>query len=162
MEEWKDIEGYEGLYQVSNIGKIRRGNKILKQTENRCGYNYICLSKAGKKSHLLVNRIVAKTFIPNPQNKPCVNHIDLNKQNNSANNLEWVTYKENVEWSVKKGKWHGRYKEMPVKATNVKTREVLYFKSLMRAEANGYDATSISRCCKGERKTHKGYRWEYA
>lgn len=97
---FKDIKGFEGLYKISDTGLIKRGEKILKERKNG-GYNDICLSKDGKVSYHKIHRLVALTFIPNPENKPCVNHINCNKRDNHINNLEWVTYKENMQHAIK-------------------------------------------------------------
>lgn len=107
-ETWKDIEGYEGLYQVSNLGRLRtlqRYNfskkkhektcKVLKLNEHRQGYKTTTLSKNGKRKTYLVHRLVAAAFIENEKSKPEVNHIDADKRNNCVSNLEWVTAKEN-------------------------------------------------------------------
>lgn len=108
IEIWKDIKGYEGLYQVSNLGRLRtlqRYNiskkkhekicKILKLGEHRQGYQTTMLSKDGKQKAYLVHRLVAETFIRNEKSNPEVNHIDADKTNNCVSNLEWVTAKEN-------------------------------------------------------------------
>lgn len=109
-EIWKDIEGYEGLYQVSTYGNIKslarprkNGNgkcyiqkeKLLKQTFTSTGYKKVELYKDGKRKSFKVHRLVAMAFIPNPDNKPEVNHINGNKINNNIDNLEWVTSSEN-------------------------------------------------------------------
>lgn len=99
MEEvWKDIPGYEGLYQVSNTGEVKslnyRGSgetKLLKQSTNKKGYKRVVLCKNRKKKNHSVHRLVAITFIPNPDNLPIVNHIDECKSNNMVSNLEWCT-----------------------------------------------------------------------
>ena len=102
MEEYlKDVVGYGGLYQVSNLGNIQSlKNKKLKFLQfalDKDGYRYVVLSNWFlKKKTLYIHRIVAKAFIPNPENKPEVNHIDFNKQNNNVENLEWVTRIENM------------------------------------------------------------------
>ena len=105
-EIWKDIKGYEGLYQVSNFGGIRslkrkngygsrRKTHLKKFKITRYGRAEVGLSKNGKLKTYFVHRLVAKAFIPNPFDKPCINHKDGNPLNNNVNNLEWVTYKEN-------------------------------------------------------------------
>lgn len=110
-EEWKDILGYEGYYQISNIGRVKSltrkklannrycniQEKILKKNVNNYGYILVRLYKNGKSQTLRVHRLVAQAFISNPKNKPQVNHIDGNKQNNSMKNLEWCTNKENTK-----------------------------------------------------------------
>lgn len=110
-EIWKDIQGYEGLYQVSNLGRVKSlgrfidrlvyGNywqeeKILKPNKTKYGYLIVELRKNKKPKSFLVHRLVAITFIPNSENKPEVDHINADKTNNSVNNLRWVTAKENV------------------------------------------------------------------
>lgn len=102
MEIWKDIKGYEGRYQVSTLGRIKSlvsyfgtHEKIMKGQPVWTGYLRVCLVKDGKSKMHTIHRVVAETFIPNPQNKPIVNHIDGDITNNCVDNLEWVTFKEN-------------------------------------------------------------------
>ena len=113
-EEWKDIPNYEGLYQISNYGivkslsKHKRNNSIsqemlLKNHINDSGYCVVELHKNKSRKVFRVHRLVAELFITNEQQKPCVNHIDGNKLNNCVDNLEWVTYKENMIHAVKNG-----------------------------------------------------------
>ena len=104
-EIWKDIEGFEGLYQVSNFGRVkclehkcpgRYGLRTVKehlmvQVRGSKGYSYVSLSNMDRGRTFTVHRLVAKAFIPNPDNLPCVNHKDENKANNNVNNLEWCT-----------------------------------------------------------------------
>ncbi len=108
MEIWKDIVGYENKYQVSNLGNIKsletwtgdkyiKREKLLKNILYGNSYYYVSLSKNGKVKRFKVNRLVAQAFIPNPKNKPQVNHIDGNKLNNKADNLEWCTQSENMK-----------------------------------------------------------------
>lgn len=96
-EEWKDVIDYLDLYQVSNLGRIKsmKTGRILKNIRNIEGYLTINLFKDGEGTNLRVHRLVAQAFIPNPENKPEVNHIDENKTNNRVDNLEWVTRGEN-------------------------------------------------------------------
>lgn len=132
MEEiWKDIKNYEGLYQISNFGRVKslvgynghkyiKRNKILKQYYSKQSIDvkrcHICLKKNKKKETFRIHRLVAMAFIPNPENKPEVNHIDSNPLNNCVNNLEWVTSKENSQHALK----YGRNK------LNYDYRDVLY------------------------------------
>lgn len=110
METWKDVEGYEGLYQVSDEGRVKslkkrfgrqEGERIMKPSMEWCGYMRLGLTKDGKARIFAVHRLVAKAFIPNPENKPVINHIDGNRANNRVENLEWATYKENSNVSKK-------------------------------------------------------------
>lgn len=114
MEIWKDIVGYEGWYQVSNLGRVKsvsrvvphktKGggvsnqvwpSKILRPTVTNHGYQLVVLSKQGKFRYPTIHRLVATAFVPKPFNKPTVNHKDGNKENNMADNLEWCTSSEN-------------------------------------------------------------------
>lgn len=107
MEEiWKDIEGYEGLYKVSNLGRIKsfyHGGKIMKPDVSNHGHLRVKLSKSGKLKRYLVHRLVARAFIPNSENKPQINHIDADPTNNSVDNLEWSTQSENIKHAYKIG-----------------------------------------------------------
>ena len=100
MEEWKNVIGYEGLYEVSNKGNVRniRRNTLLKLSKNNYGYIKVFLYKNGIRTCLSVHRLVAQAFIPNPDNLPQVNHKDEDKTNNSVDNLEWCNQKYNVNY----------------------------------------------------------------
>lgn len=100
-EKWKFIEGLEGKYQISNYGNVFnvRTHKLLKPS-NINGYRRVNISKIGT---FYIHILVAKHFIPNPKNKPCINHIDCNKANNKVSNLEWCTYKENTKHAWENG-----------------------------------------------------------
>lgn len=111
MEKWRDIEGYEGVYQVSNQGRVKslprngtiKSERILRPAANHAGYYNVLFSFNHLRKHFSVHRLVAKAFIPNPENKPQINHIDGNKTNNTDSNLEWVTSKENMQHACKSG-----------------------------------------------------------
>lgn len=100
MEEWKNVIGYEGLYEVSNKGNVRnvRSNKLLKLSKNCYGYIQVHLYKNGIRTGLKVHRLVAQAFIPNPDNFPQVNHKDEDKTNNNVENLEWCDAKYNMNY----------------------------------------------------------------
>jgi len=109
MEEWKPIKGFEGIYEVSNKGRVKslsrivvhrnrtqpKSERILKNNTNKGGYNMVVLCKNNRTYPKLVHRLVAEAFIPNPLNKAVIDHIDTNPQNNNVENLRWVTIKEN-------------------------------------------------------------------
>lgn len=164
IEEWKDIEGYEGLYQVSNLGRVKRSKgkymkseRILMLFINTPGYLQVMLCKNNKCKKFTVHRLVANAFIPNPENKPQVNHIDEDKTNNKVSNLEWVTAKENVN--------HGTRNERSskkIKAIDIANGEWNDYKSISEcARELGLHQSSISICLKGKRKTSGGYTFKY-
>lgn len=179
MEEiWKDVKGYEGYYQVSNLGRVRSlprnkgkrvyGGKILKQVDRGNGYLCISLSKNNQKSPLIsVHQLVAQAFIDNPNNLPQVNHIDGNKQNNRADNLEWSNASMQAIHAFSLG-----LRKQTKGADDPKSKTVYQYTlggelvnvwgSGMEAERNGYCSSSISSCCRGYKvKTHKGYVWSF-
>jgi len=134
-EIWKDIERYEGLYQVSNLGRVRslarengygsrKETRLRKFKINKYGRAEIVLSKNKKLKNYFVHRLVAKAFIPNPFNKPCVNHKDGNPLNNRVENLEWVTYKEN-DLHARKNKLYGGEKNNTAK---LKEKDVVFIR----------------------------------
>lgn len=125
LEIWRDIEGYEGIYQVSNLGNVRTlkwygGTQVksIAQTDNGTGYKKVALSKQGKQKQLLVHRLVAMAFIPNPNNYEFVNHKDEDKTNNVVDNLEWCTKSYNSIYYLnykpeRKKEYANRFKKNP-------------------------------------------------
>ena len=161
MEIRKDIEGYEGLYQVSNLGRVKRyykngKEKILKPGNSKDGYLLMYLYKEGKRRNYQVHRLVTKAFVPNLENKPEVNHKDEDKTNNKVENLEWMTRRENNNYGTRTSRTC-----KPIYGINVKTNEKIEFPSTREAQRNGFDASAIVKCLKGRYKTHKGYKWFY-
>lgn len=187
MEEvWREIPEWES-YEVSNLGRIRSKDRIISHQHRRLkgrvlklrydqhGYLQAQIKHDGKRKLMKAHRAVAMAFIPNPDNKPCVNHIDNDPSNNKLENLEWVTRKENTQWMLKQGRadrteqWVSRLSKSlewttrAVIGTNVKTGEEIYFEKLTAVKAQGFTPSSVCCCCKGVKyKTHKGYEWRYA
>lgn len=178
-EVWKDVKGYEGNYQVSNHGRIRSLDRIsfsgrklkgrnLKQKVNK-GYHRIGLYKDGKQKWKTVSRLVGKAFVPNPYNKPEINHIDEVKSNNRADNLEWVTAKENANHGTRNERVlsslaSGEGNIKPVVMIDKNTGEPLEtFESISEAYRKFGVAPggNISQVCKGVSKTTLGYKWAY-
>jgi hypothetical protein len=128
-EAWKDIKGYERLYEVSNKGRI----KVLRYCKERIlkpsvtnGYQKITLTLDGQRRSFKLHRLVAKAFVPNPKNKPEVNHKDFDKQNNCADNLEWATHLENICHAAKGGRFPDRrgIKNCKVKLTEKQVHQI--------------------------------------
>lgn len=163
MEEiWKDIEGYEKLYQISSFGRVRRWKRKLKQWYYikpypiNSGYLMVTLSVNNTKKKFLVHRLVAEAFLPNTEKHPCINHIDCVKTNNMASNLEWCTYFTNNQPNKKNGT--GRRPVYQIK-DGVVVGE--YVSIADAAEKTGFLYSAISNALTGRSKTAYGYNWEY-
>lgn len=161
-ELFKDVKGYEGLYQISNLGRVKslprngtiNAERILKSTINNSGYNTVILAKQNKCQTHFVHRLVAEAFIPNPDNLSQVNHKDENKLNNDASNLEWCTPSYNVNYGTRNDK-----ASKPVQCIETG----IIYKSAVEAEKKtGSCSRHIAHVCKGKRKTTNGYHWKYA
>ena len=173
INDWIPVKGYEGLYEVSGIlGKVRSLNyngtgrvKILTGGFDGKGYVRIDLSKNGKRRTFKEHRIVAEHFRPNPLNLPCVNHLNENKTDNRASNLSWTTYEENNNY----GTHNERVAESLINGKLSKTVQqftlngefVREWPSTGECERNGFSRSHVADCCRGERKSHKGYIWKF-
>lgn len=165
-EIWKDIKGYEGIYQVSNLGRVKSlGNnktkkeKILKPAINR-GYLRITIQKDGINKKKYVHRLVAETFIPNSEKKPQVNHINCKKDDNRVCNLEWCTNGEN-----QKHAWDNGLKinvGRPIEQYSLDGKLIEVWDRIVDAtkKYNVYHS-SIVACCRGKLKKTGGYIWKY-
>lgn len=167
IEEWKPIKGYTG-YEVSNLGRIKsakyKTERHLKQYCNRSGYITAHLSNGKHAKNVLVHRLVAEAFIPNPGNKPCVNHINNDRADNMVENLEWCTPKENSEWMVACGRQShmGSPNVRPVIAKNINTGEEKRYRSMNATGKDGFNISNVWKCCEGMLKTHLGHSFKYA
>lgn len=142
-ETWKDIEGYGGKYQVSNLGRVKSNNfhragcsGILKPTTNSKGYVYITFSKDGKRKQIGLHRVVAQAFCDNPDNLPQVDHINCNKEDNRAVNLEWVTAGENSKRAYKNGLTSQHIKDTSNAITLVDRKILAFFEFSSQREAS--------------------------
>ena len=191
-EIWKtavyDGEIYEGLYKVSNLGRILSLNywntgraELLTPIKNTYGYFFVNLWKNRKRKGCLVHRMVAETFLENPENKPCINHKIEGEKGKKINmvifnedgsidkertSIEWATYEENNNYAT-------RNERASKTMTNGKlSKKVLQFTltgelirewpSVAECERNGFNKGKVSECCNGKRKTYKGFIWEYS
>ena len=170
MEIWKDIIGFEGLYKVSNIGRIKnKDNKLLSPYHNINGYISIDLYKEGHVHKLRVHRLVAEAFIPNPNNYPIVNHIDENKTNNNVNNLEWCTYSYNLSYGSRVTKMFQTRKERnrkntqkPVIQLDLQNNIIANYNSISEASrSTNISCGAIWQSCNLGFITNKLYKWKY-
>lgn len=189
MEEiWKAIEGFEGLYEVSNIGNVRTLN--YKRTKNVSNLKQktqdnrkrVILCKNGVPKTYLVHRLVANAFIPNPEKKPCIDHIDGNPSNNNVENLRWCTQQENCSFPLAikhkceamKGNNLGKHhsEETKKKIGYAKSKQVYQYtldNVLVNIWCSAKEASvklklsqsAITNCCRGESSTSNGYIWKY-
>lgn len=157
----KDIQGYEGLYAITKDGQVwsYKSNRFLKpSTTNGEGtYLKVSLSKEGKVSKRYIHRLVAEAFIPNPENKPEVNHIDENKQNNCVSNLEWVTEKENANHGTRTQRVTAKISK-PVRCVEL---DKVFPSQREAARQLDLSQGNITRACQNSARTVGGYHWEY-
>lgn len=185
-EVWKDIEGFEGFYQVSNLGRIRSLDREFINAAGRrrfypgtvlvpCGnpYLHVMLSKHSKCTPRKIHRLVAEAFIPNPDKLPCIDHIDCNKKNNRVDNLRWCSYAENMRYASENGLTHTKPYELlsdEAKENMVadKRRSVIrddgevYPSITAAARALGVTRPAVGHVLTGLVETCKGHTFRYA
>ena len=160
-EEWREIKGYEGLYWVSNYGRVRSKKKILSPNRN-CRFNYlsVCLYRHYKYKRIVIHRLVAQAFIPNPNNYPQVNHKDFNRQNNNVDNLEWCTCYYNLNYGNTKQRMIAK-KSHAVIARNKDGGTLLFQSSKDAGECFGVTRDAVFRSITLQRYIRKGYIFSY-
>src|SRR5699024_7078742 len=184
-ERWIDVKDYEGLYQVSNLGRVKGTERVVKNGKNSVmikpevilkpinngnGYHYVNLLKDGVQRKTFIHRIVALSFLPNNKDYPVVNHKDENKLNNNVENLEWCTqsYNSNYRGASKRRALATDYTALG----NRRKKELMQYDldgNFIRrwdsatdcAKATGYHNSGIYACCNGKLDKYKGYKWKY-
>lgn len=163
---WKKIiyDEKETNYSVSENGEVKNDiTEKLLSLRTQQGYKHVTLAIDGKAKSFRVHRLVAFAFIPNPENKPYVNHIDCNRSNNSVTNLEWVTPSENSQKAVDQGRWNNSKKLKPVTQYSLAGEKIRTYESASEAaRQTGCQQSKITLCCQGERRRTGEYQWRYA
>lgn len=180
-EIWKPVKGFEGLYEISNFGRIKSLNyrrtgkeKIMKPKKHRGGYLFVHLCRNGKYKRFYVHRLVGIAFIPNPEGLPEINHKNEDKTNNVVSNIEWCDRRYNLNFGTYNERMsavltnHHAFSK-PVEASKYPDfREIcLRFASTMEAGRKGYHQGNVSACCRGcfnreGNNKYKGLYWRYA
>lgn len=169
MEQWLVVGGYDN-YMISSLGRVKSLNyhnsgveRILKPSVGTNGYLSVVLSNCGKTKRVMIHRLVAEAFVPNPENKPCVDHINTKRNDNRAKNLRWCSLKENAENPKTKNNMCLAQKKngdkFKKKVRCVETGEV-YFGIKDTAQKIGVYPATLSGCLGNNIKTVKGYHWE--
>ena len=154
----RDIKDYEGLYAITEDGNVYSyiSKKYLKPTLDK-GYYRITLYKNGKIKRYLIHRLVAEAFIPNPDNLPCVNHLDEDKKNNCVSNLEWCSYEYNNNYGTRTE----RVSKKLFKSIYCIELDRTFDGATQAARELNLDQGSITKCCQGKRKTTGGFHFRY-
>ena len=175
-EIWKDIKGYEGQYQVSNLGRVKSLNyrgigkeQILIPSKQTTGYLFVVLHKNGTRKTFTIHRLAAQAFIENHENLPCVNHIDEDKTNNCVDNLEWCSHEYNINYGTHNARCLETKKlkkcknaEKPVLQFTKANKFIKEFPSIHEAtRCTGINKGNICSCFKGRRTTAGGFVWKY-
>lgn len=186
MEEWRNIKGYEGLYEVSNQGRIRSlvrkvtykdgrvyfyKSKVLKPSKDRYGYYFVNLCKEGKRTPKSIHRLIAEAFIPNPENKRDIDHINTIRTDNRIENLRWATRSENCLNPITNERQKNSQHSTPVAQYSLEGELIAVYRSIKEAaRQTGCSHGNIYNCCNGgfyykgkwiNVKQCKGYIWKY-
>lgn len=159
-EEWREIAGYDGAYMVSDAGRVRNGERLKAQRKHG-GYMYVSLWRDGKEKNCLVHRLVARAFLPNPDELPEINHKDENKENNRVENLEWCTQLYNNMYGTRRDRFIAS-RGKPVQQMTMGGEIVAQYRSANEAaRETGLRQSAISNACNGVYKQAYGYLWSY-
>lgn len=180
-EVWKPIKGYEGLYSVSNLGRVKRiegvagetnrrqPEKILEAVFGARGYYGVNLCKNGTQKSFYIHRLVALAFVPNPNRLKQVNHKDEDVANNRADNLEWCDAKYNYYYGTaiaRRGLSHNKavlQLNAPQWAPGCKGNEIVCcYKNMEQVAEKGYSPNAVKKCCQGRQQSHAGFYWKYS
>lgn len=183
-EEWRDVIGYEGLYMVSNLGRVKRLSYVMKNVSgsyvvpeklrsiqtNPQGYSSLVLWKNNKHHVVTVHRLVAMAFIPNPNNYPHINHLDSDRANPKADNLEWCTRSHNMRWAYDTNNMRSKlnpprgeehHRSVRVAMISKSGEQIKTFACISDAAREiGVVVGSISNCINGKSKSSGGYIWK--
>lgn len=190
MEEWREIPGTNGTYSVSNEGRVRSEDRVeydkngrgvthkgqhIAGMDNGSGYYKVTITQHGKRKRFYVHRLVAEAFCEKPKGCDQVNHKDFNPGNNRADNLEWVTNRQNFDYSWERGRfrrteqWVSRLRSsleekmgMPVIGERISDGETVLYSTVNGCRVDGFQPSCVSCCCNGKRMSHKGYIWRFA
>lgn len=161
MEQWKTLTGYDRPYMVSSEGRVSNGERMLSPCMLNSGYHMIALRQNGQPKPFLVHRLVAMMFIPNPDGRPCVNHKDEDKTNNAASNLEWCTYRYNINYGTCIERRAAR-RRRPVLQMALDGEVIRRWSCAPEAARELHmDKSSIVKAANGITRTAGGYRWRY-
>lgn len=189
MEEWRDINGYEGIYQISSYGRVKSIDRVLSNGKKRKskflyihkinGYPTVSLCKDYKQRNYKIHRLVAQAFIPNIENKPCIDHINCIRDDNRVENLRWVTHKENMNNPVSTAKLSSARKKYYLNEDNLRrNRQQKHNKAVVQLSIEGevvgeyqsirdaqrqtgIGVSSIFNCIKQYTHTAGGFKWQY-
>lgn len=183
-EEWRDVVGWENLYAVSSMGRVasiattfnyksghvRKKKPLLLKLFKKVGYPFVNLKSSGNVRPEFVHRLIAQAFIPNPNNYPQIDHIDTNTTNNNVNNLRWCNgsmnmsnpkTRQRMSENTSLRNWMQEHSKKKEVVRIDEDSNITIYESTRDAGRNGFDSSTICRCCNGFRKTHKGFQWMY-
>lgn len=176
-EEWKDIPGYEGFYKASSLGRVISLHRVIirktgaqqtmqpiliRSNDGSSGYHYITLCKYGHKKKLPIHRVIAFAFLDNPDNKPIIDHINGNKEDNRVSNLRWATYSENMKNENTVQKFRLTFSEKGRSVVQLKDNKLIrIYQYSSETKHYGFVPSNVRKACNHIYSQHKGYQWMY-